>query len=62
MQMKDFRVKCRSSQQIVARKIGVGRTTYTMWELKKSTPPLKKISALAKALNVTEAEIIACFK
>lgn len=62
MKMKDYRIKCRISQQCVAQKIGVGRTTYAMWELKKATPPINKIGKLAKALNVSEAEIIACFK
>ena len=60
--LKQLRQENNLTQRKLSEIIGVKQSTVCMWELKKATPPINKIGKLAKALNVSEAEIIACFK
>lgn len=60
--LKELRIKNGLTQNDLSEILGVKQNTVSMWETKKATPPLSKIGALAKALNVSEADIIACFK
>lgn len=60
--LKELRIKNGLTQNDLSEILGVKQNTISMWETKKATPPLNKIGALAKALNVSEADIIACFK
>ena len=62
MSLRELRLKCQKTQQEIAEEIGEKRSTYSMWETKKARPPFKKIKALARALFVSEIEIIDCFR
>lgn len=62
MSLKQFRTNCQKTQQELSKEIKTKRSTYSMWECGKSQPPLNKIPLLANALNVSESEIIECFK
>lgn len=61
MSLKELRLKCQITQQDLSKAISVNRSTYAMWESGSVKPPLSKINLLAGALNVSVAEIIACF-
>jgi transcriptional regulator with XRE-family HTH domain len=50
--IKDERIKAGLSEDEIAEKIGVGRTTYQYWE--KKTPAVDKIKKVAKALGLPE--------
>ena len=41
------------TQEELANRLGVGRTTVTMWETGSNTPPTKYLMAIAQALNCT---------
>ena len=60
--LKDIREDNDINQETMSQILGVPRSTYSMWECGKSQPPLNKIPLLANALNVSESEIIECFK
>ena len=45
----------------LARRLGKNRSTIIHWVSGKNTPKLKDIHAIAKALYVSELEIIDCF-
>lgn len=59
--LKELRLKNDLTQTELAEKLNVKQSTVSMWESGKARPPLKKINALAIALNVTTAEVIKCF-
>lgn len=60
--LKQLRENAKLTQAELSKKINVKQATMSLYENGKRTPPLNKIGALAKALNVSEADIIACFK
>lgn len=62
MGLKELRKKNSIPQKELAKLLSVKQSTVSMWETGKSTPPLNKIPLLARALNVSESEIIDCFK
>lgn len=46
------------TQQELAEKIGVGRTTVTMWETGAGNPRIQVLPALARALRCTVDELL----
>jgi transcriptional regulator with XRE-family HTH domain len=49
----DARTRLGLTQQQLAEKLGVTRTTVTMWETGANTPPTKILPKLAEVLQIT---------
>ena len=46
------------TQETLADKLGVGRTTVTMWETEANTPPTKYLLPLAEIFGCTVDDIL----
>lgn len=60
--LRELREKNKLTQKALSEKIKVRQSTVSMWEQKKAIPHLDKIERLAQVLNVTESDVIKCFK
>ena len=56
--LKQIRKKAGFLQKEIAERLGVATITYKRYENNKSTPRANEIKKLAKALNVTEEELL----
>lgn len=56
-QLKLLRVRAGLTQDELAKRVNVGQTAVSRWETGKNIPPKKWNPALARALDVTEAEL-----
>lgn len=56
--LRNARQRKGMSQQDVADKVGVAKSTYSMWETGNREPNLMKIIALTKVLGVTGDELL----
>ncbi len=61
MSLKELRENNNFSQQELAAKISVKRSTYAMWETGKSAPKTTDLPKIAEALKVTVEDIVNCF-
>lgn len=62
MMLKDLRLKVNLTQRQLADLIGVKRNTICMYEKGTRVPTLRNLQKLAKALSVSDEEILNCFK
>lgn len=46
------------TQEELARKLGVSRTTVTMWETEKNTPPTRMLPAIAEIMGCSVDELL----
>lgn len=53
-----MRKKAGLTQELLADKLGVGRTTVTMWETEANTPPTKYLRPLAEIFGCTVDELL----
>lgn len=58
MKLKEIRLSRNMTQNELAEKLNVERTTVTMWETKKSSPNLQTIKKLAEILNCKIEDLI----
>lgn len=58
IRLKELRKKSGLNQSQLAEKIGVSLLTLFRWEKGERTPRLEEIKALAKALGVSEADLL----
>lgn len=58
MDLKLARKSSNMTQKEFAEKLGVKRTTVSMWESGKTMPPSKKLLALSQVLGVTVDELL----
>ena len=56
--LKHLRKRSGMTQGELAARLGVGRTSVTMWEIGKATPPTKYLVAIAEALGCTVDELL----
>ncbi len=56
-----YRLICGFTQQMIADKLHIDRSTYSYYESGKVTPGLKKILVLRRILNIPYKELINCF-
>ena len=56
--IKTLREKQGFTQEELAAKIGVGRTTVTMWEIGENLPPTRILPMLAATLHCTIDELL----
>ena len=59
---KTLRKKANLTQVEFAKAMDVKQSTVSSWENGNRRPPIKKITKLAKILNVSEIKIFECFK
>ena len=62
MILSNVRRSCQITQQDLALKLGIGRSTISMWETGKCKPDICMVKKLSEALNVSVEEIVNCFK
>lgn len=62
MKLRELRKMSSLTQQQLADLIGVGQSTITLYEKKMRMPKIITICKIAKALNVSEQEVLDCFK
>lgn len=62
MSLSKIRQSCQITQQSLAIKLGVGRSTISMWETGQCKPDILTAKKLAEALGVSVEEIVNCFK
>lgn len=55
--IKQLRLSVNLTQEYIADRIGVGRTTYTKWELGKTEPSFCFLSQLIKIFNEAGEEV-----
>lgn len=55
--LRNFRVKNRISQEILAEKLGVNQATVHNWECGKSSPPLILLPKLAEVLDTNVQDL-----
>lgn len=58
MDFKDIRLSLNLTQDDIAQKIGVKRSTVSMWETGESLPRADKLPELAKILGCTVDELL----
>lgn len=58
--LKKLRLENNLTQAKLSKMLNVKQGTVSMWERGKTKPPLTKIYALARALNVSVGEIVSC--
>lgn len=56
--LKKIRKKCGLTQNDIADSFGISRSTYTYWELGKSTPSYKDLIKLSKLFDVPVQDIL----
>lgn len=56
--LKNYRISCNMTQEIVAERLGVSRQAVSKWEMGVSEPSTSNLLALAKLYNVTVEEIL----
>lgn len=61
MTLRAIREKLGYTQEELAAKLGVGRTTVTMWEIGANMPPTRLLAPLAQVLNCTVDELLASY-
>ena len=61
MNLKEIRKKAGISQNDLAKKIGVSRSTVSMWEIGASQPDNELLISLSKVLNVSSDELLGNF-
>ncbi len=59
---KELRKSAGITQQMLATKLGIKRSTIAMWETGKSKPRTDDLYMLAEVLNVTVEKVLDCFK
>ncbi len=62
MNFKELRKSNKLTLAQLGEKVGVSYNAIWLWETGASKPPIDKVSALAKALNVSELVILECFQ
>ncbi|NUU96725.1 helix-turn-helix transcriptional regulator [Marinitoga sp. 1138] len=55
--LRELRLKNNMTQEELAKKINVARTTVTSWENEMSKPPLDKAIKIARILGTTVEEL-----
>ena len=50
------------TQEVLATKLGIKRSTIAMWETGKSKPRTDDLYAIAAVLNVSVDKVLDCFK
>ena len=58
MKLKELRKSANLTQNAIAKRLGVERTTICMWENKKSSPTAQMLVKLAQVLNCTIDELL----
>lgn len=61
MQIQTLRKEKGMTQKDLSLALGVGRSTVAMWETGQSSPRTPEVYKLAKILNVSVEQVIACF-
>lgn len=61
MKFRDIRKTEGITQTALAERLGVRQSTVAMWETGRSTPKTADLPKIAKALNVSVEQVIACF-
>lgn len=56
--IREARKSAKLTQQELARKLGVSRTTVTMWETEKNTPPTRMLPAIAEIMGCSVDELL----
>lgn len=56
--LRSLREQRHMTQGELAERLGVGRTTVTMWEIGATMPPTKYLLAIAEALGCTVDELL----
>lgn len=56
--IKQQRIKCKMTQELVAEKLGVSRQAVSKWEVGKSEPSTTNLLALAKLFEVAPEELL----
>lgn len=56
--IKELRLRCKETQEQLAKEIGVGRSVVGMWETGKSNPDLEGLRKLAVYFNVSADYIL----
>lgn len=59
---KELRKSAGITQQMLATKLGIKRSTIAMWETGKSKPRTDDLYMLAEVFNVTVEKVLDCFK
>lgn len=59
---KELRKSAGITQEMLATKLGIKRSTIAMWETGKSKPRTDDLYLLAEVLNVTVDKVLDCFK
>ena len=61
MKFRDIRKTEGITQTALAERLGVRQSTVAMWKTGRSTPKTADLPKIAKALNVSVEQVIACF-
>lgn len=56
--LKEYRVRCKMTQEFVAETLGVSRQAVSKWECGDSDPSMSNLIALAKLYGVSVEEIL----
>ena len=56
--IKEYRTKCKMTQEFVAESLGVSRQAVSKWESGSSDPSTSNLFALAKLFNVSVEELL----
>ena len=56
--IKEYRTKCKMTQEFVAESLGVSRQAVSKWESGSSDPSTSNLIALAKLFNVSVEELL----
>ena len=57
--IKAIRESCHMTQEELAQRLNISRTTVTMWETGQNTPPTRLLLRIAEALDCTVEAILA---
>lgn len=60
--IKSYRKLAGLSQEELAKKIGVGRSTISSWEVDRTEPSLKDVNSIADALHCSEDALLGDWK
>ena len=60
--LKEYRVKCKMTQEFVAERLGVSRQAVSKWESGASDPNMSNLIALAKLYDVAIEDILSQVK
>lgn len=60
--LKEYRVKCKMTQEFVAERLGVSRQAVSKWESGASDPSMSNLIALAKLYGVAIEDILSQVK